>query len=418
VNEAGEDSRGSTVWAVFASGRAARTSVDYLIKSVKKGLPLSAEMISEVSPDFRTAAEHACGAFVSSARTAHRGAFEGAAPRLAAFSVHIEGERSGAFAGTSIGLAFAVALAAKVLGREPGPVAATGVLAETGGRGALSKSVSGFEGKLSAAEKVLGGGGVFLYPVSDDVELETETIERFQKKSIRLQSVSTVYEALEFLFPGWADELVKEREETVSTGQKLQAGVKTGSSRVRRTRMRAWLVLAACVLGAAALGLNERFKVVGGPGDAPSDESLVATSPASGVIEAAPLSEPQTPKRSELEPDFRIAGASVVEERIAQEFVERLKGKISLSGNISGTIRISGTREEMDRSGMQVDLMEFKTASGGEGGDPVTLSVEVSGPGGIENRIGEAAEALSAKAAAVLSGEEQVPEQATKKGFD
>jgi hypothetical protein len=278
--------------------------------------------------------------------------------------------------------------------------------------------VSGFEGKLSAAEKVLGGGGVFLYPVSDDVELETETIERFQKKSIRLQSVSTVYEALEFLFPGWADELVKEREETVSTGQKLQAGVKTGSSRVRRTRMRAWLVLAACVLGAAALGLNERFKVVGGPGDAPSDESLVATSPASGVIEAAPLSEPQTPKRSELEPDFRIAGASVVEERIAQEFVERLKGKISLSGNISGTIRISGTREEMDRSGMQVDLMEFKTASGGEGGDPVTLSVEVSGPGGIENRIGEAAEALSAKAAAVLSGEEQVPEQATKKGFD
>ena len=155
--------------------------------------PVDAYVLAESDEAFTIAAQKAVHGLYAAAL--ERGL--AIAPTTAGFDLV---ERKGGDAqitGLSGGLSFALAFAKQALGRDPGHIAATGVVQAGGGIG----RVRGIEAKLETALTLLGRGDILLFPRSNLDEIPDALLARIREKGIRPLPVAEMGEVLDLYSP-------------------------------------------------------------------------------------------------------------------------------------------------------------------------------------------------------------------------
>lgn len=187
----------SPTWILFTSGQAVEVIVTRNIPSKVGGNPADVYMITECHRSFQESAQRAAAAFYRWAETSGRN------PEPFAAGIDLAGLATGdALTGESGGIAIAVALAKVVLGFDPGPVAATGVVSARNGQ---IEAIKGLSAKLEGAANHLPRGGWIFFP---QAHLEEEggsaalavQINDLRNRGFHLHAVSTLAEVLSELF--------------------------------------------------------------------------------------------------------------------------------------------------------------------------------------------------------------------------
>lgn len=201
----------SKTWMLFESGACASVDLSLYSPAMEKSRPIDAYVVTECEGDFTVAARRAAEAIYYA--TQERG--EKASPVVVGYD--LQGLPAGRAAiGGSGGLAFAVALAKRLIRKDPGPVAATGEII-SGNDGGPVGPVRGLEQKMETAGRILGNDGWILYPRSNEKDMP-ETVRRaVEEKGLQLHAVSSISEALDLLFP-------LERGPTIENKKKLSKG--------------------------------------------------------------------------------------------------------------------------------------------------------------------------------------------------
>jgi len=159
-----------------------------------KTRPIDAYVVTECEGDFTGSARRAAEAVYNVVRQ-HCSAFD---PVVVGYDLQgLPGGRP--VTGESGGLAFAIALAKRVLNQDPGPVAATGEVKSGHGGGPVGP-VKGIKAKMEAAGRLVPEKGWVFYPKENDHEIPDELRTSLEGKGLRLQPVSSVAEALGLLF--------------------------------------------------------------------------------------------------------------------------------------------------------------------------------------------------------------------------
>jgi hypothetical protein len=176
-------------WMLFESGNS--VSVDLSLFSAPKEniRPIDAYVVTEAEGTVTYSARRAAGAVYEVVRNYN----PDIGPLVAGFDFTAKFQVTG----ESGGLAFAVALAKRLLNKDPGPVAATGII-ESSHNGGPIKRVRGIESKLEAAGMVLPSGGWIFYPEENEISAELRI--RLISKGLRLYPVSSVAQTIEILF--------------------------------------------------------------------------------------------------------------------------------------------------------------------------------------------------------------------------
>ena len=120
------------------------------------------------------------------------------APKIAALQLFADNGNVN-IRGESCGLAFSIAMAKQILGKNPGPVAATGII-ENSFRGGVLGPVAGISEKLNGACGILDGTGTVLYPAGNDADVSDALKKKLKDSGLHVHAVSTVEEALSILF--------------------------------------------------------------------------------------------------------------------------------------------------------------------------------------------------------------------------
>jgi hypothetical protein len=180
-------------WMLFESGNA--VSVDLSLFSAPKEniRPIDAYVVTEAEGTVTYSARRAAGA-VYEVVSDYPPEID---PVVAGFDFNADFPVTG----ESGGLAFAVALAKRLLNNDPGPVAATGIV-ESSHNGGPIKKVRGIEAKLKAAGLVLPSGGWVFYPEENKNEVSAQLHSRLISKGLKLYPVSSVAQTIEILFAG------------------------------------------------------------------------------------------------------------------------------------------------------------------------------------------------------------------------
>ncbi len=138
------------------------------------------------------------------------------AARKATYNVHKEAEKRGVaykpcsvgfellerinskrnIAGESGGLAFIVAFSQKLMKKDMGNIAATGVIEENGKIGA----VKGIQSKLEAALNLLQSNDTIFYPERNKKDIPESVKESIKEKNIKLIGISDVSNLFDVLF--------------------------------------------------------------------------------------------------------------------------------------------------------------------------------------------------------------------------
>lgn len=178
-------------WMLFESGNVA--SVDLSLFSAPKEniRPIDAYVVTEAEGTVTYSARRAAGA-VYEVISDYRPEID---PVVAGFDFIADFP----VAGESGGLAFAVALAKRLLNNDPGPVAATGIV-ESSHNGGPIKKVRGIEAKLKAAGVVLPPGGWVFYPEENKNEVSADLHNHLISKGLKLYPVSSIAQTIEILF--------------------------------------------------------------------------------------------------------------------------------------------------------------------------------------------------------------------------
>lgn len=187
----------SGTWILFTSGQAVEIIVTRNQPAKIGGNPADVHVVTDSHKSFEESAQRAGSVFYNWAETSGR------KPERFAAGIDLEGLSLGdALSGESGGVAFAVALAKSLVGHDPGPVAATGVVTARNGQ---IEAIKGLAAKLEGAAKILPPGGWIFYPQAnlyqeiDSSELSLQ-IENLRLQGYRLHAVSTVAEVLAELF--------------------------------------------------------------------------------------------------------------------------------------------------------------------------------------------------------------------------
>jgi hypothetical protein len=184
----------SATWMLFEGGGRVQVDVTLHAAARETARPVDAYIVTECEGEFTKSARRAAEAVYEFARRAK----PGIEPLVAGYDLSgLPGNR--AVAGESGGLAFAVCLAKKLLRRDPGAVAATGVVQSGHGGGPLG-AVRGIRSKLEAAGRVVPEDGWILYPRENDPDIPASLRRSLTAAGLRLRGVSGVAEALELLF--------------------------------------------------------------------------------------------------------------------------------------------------------------------------------------------------------------------------
>jgi hypothetical protein len=178
-------------WMLFESGNV--VSVDLSLFSAPKEniRPIDAYVVTEAEGTVTYSARRAAGA-VYEVVSNYRPDID---PVVAGFDFNADFPVTG----ESGGLAFAVALAKRLLNKDPGPVAATGIIESSHNSGPIKK-VRGIEAKLKAAGVVLPPGGWVFYPEENENEVPAVLYNRLISKGLKLHPVSSVAQTIEILF--------------------------------------------------------------------------------------------------------------------------------------------------------------------------------------------------------------------------
>lgn len=182
---------GNRILILFASGESSRVHLSLHPGRQDRNRPADAYVVTGggLSRSARRAAEAVYNWLSESGRNPDQ--------FVAAFD--IEGSDTD-MRGESAGLAFALALAARLLNRENLAVAATGEIAGST-YPALVAAVDSVDTKLRAAARLLPAGSICCYPAANEAELTIGTKRLLEQRGIRPVPVESVAEALDYVVP-------------------------------------------------------------------------------------------------------------------------------------------------------------------------------------------------------------------------
>lgn len=180
----------------FENGELARVTLSLYAAPRGQHRPMDAYVVTECE-----------GVFTGSARRAAEtvfnlvgGRIENRGPVVAGFDAQGACPGLTPATGESGGLAFALALAGRLLNQNPGFLAATGVLNSSAGNGPIGR-VNAVAGKIAAAIEHLPEKGRIFYPVGNHGEIPEPLAEKARQKQQALCPVGSVAEAIGIVYP-------------------------------------------------------------------------------------------------------------------------------------------------------------------------------------------------------------------------
>lgn len=184
----------SRTWMLFESGGGVSVDLSLYAPPLDRSRPIDAYVVTECEGDFTGSARRAAET-VYNVLQQHGSRMD---PVVVGYDLQgLPGGRS--VTGESGGLAFAIALAKRILDQDPGPVAATGEIKSGHGGGPVGP-VKGIIGKLEAAARLLPEKGWVFYPQDNDREIPAELRKALMDKDLSIQPVSSAAQALSLLF--------------------------------------------------------------------------------------------------------------------------------------------------------------------------------------------------------------------------
>ncbi|BBO86016.1 hypothetical protein DSCO28_65820 [Desulfosarcina ovata subsp. sediminis] len=184
----------SPTWILFESGYAVKVGLSLYSPPRETSRPIDAYVVTECENSFTKSARRAVEAVHGVANRF----LPGLKPVVVGYDlIGLSATRQ--VTGESGGLAFAVALAKRFFGQDPGPVAATGVL-RSGHNGGEIGAVKGIQAKLEGASILMPSGGVILYPIENEKDLPDSFSMALSEKGLVLKPVANVDEAIKWLF--------------------------------------------------------------------------------------------------------------------------------------------------------------------------------------------------------------------------
>jgi hypothetical protein len=231
----------STTWMLFESGNGVVVDLSLHSPSGDKNRPIDAYVVTECEGGFTASARRAAEAVYDVVRG------QGLEMEPLVVGYDLQGLPPGRqVMGESGGLAFAVALAKRLLGRDPGPVAATGEV-RSGHNGGPVGPVRGIESKMAATRRLAPEGTWILYPKENDPEISNDLRKSLGRKGLRLHPVANVAEAMGLLF-GFSRTLVQNPAPRVSAKGAL--GGKRGKNRGKKILILLLVCLGALLMAA------------------------------------------------------------------------------------------------------------------------------------------------------------------------
>jgi len=194
MSELATHSDESKTWMLFESGIGVEVDLSLYSPPGERGRPIDAYVVTECE-----------GGFTGSARRAAETVYHvlkkhGSEIEPVVVGYDLQGLPAGVpVTGESGGLAFAIALARRILGQNPGPVAATGEIRSSHGDGSVGP-VNGIPAKLRAAGRLVPEKSRVLYPEANDPDIPDDLRRSLTEKGLVLHPVSSVKDALELLF--------------------------------------------------------------------------------------------------------------------------------------------------------------------------------------------------------------------------
>jgi hypothetical protein len=176
---------------LFESGNVVSVDLSLFSAPKENTRPIDAYVVTEAEGTVTYSARRAAGAVYE----AVRGYRSDIGPVVAGFDF----TANFPVTGESGGLAFAVSLAKRLLNKDPGPVAATGIVQSSHNGGPIKK-VRGIEAKLKAAGLVLPSGGWVFYPEENKNEISAKLRSHLISKGLKLYPVSSVAQTIDILF--------------------------------------------------------------------------------------------------------------------------------------------------------------------------------------------------------------------------
>jgi len=386
----------SKTWMLFESGNGVTVDLSLYSPSRGKTRPIDAYVVTECEGDFTGSARRAAEAVYDVVR--QRGS--GLDPVVVGYDLRgLPGGRP--VIGESGGLAFAIALAKRVLEQDPGPVAATGEVKSSHGGGPVG-AVKGIGAKLEAAGRLVPENGFVFYPKENDGDIQEGLRRSLTDKGLKLQPVSSVAEALDLLF-----ELPKSQ-------------IRTGPppSKRRRTLLATGITLTLMCICVLAI-----LRIHGWPPFG-RDTSQVSGDQVKDQISGAVTAENDTEKDDIPAPQvslkIKLAGKTDMSSELAELTSEKIRdllmgdkrpapGAVRISGHVTilkiteGPVNDKGTLSTT----MTVAVKGFNYESDKESGSFPALSVSVGSPGKAKTLLPKAALALA----------QEIVKAVTQKGY-
>jgi len=392
----------SKTWMLFESGEAVVVDLTMYPPPPDKHRPIDAYVVTERDGDLTGSACRASEAVYDVARQ-YRRAVE---PVIVGYD--LKGLSGGEpVAGESGGLAFALALAKRLLGQDPGPVAATGEL-ETSPEGGPIGPVKGIAAKLEAAGRVVPENGWIFYPQDNDDDIPDRLRKSLTDKGIKLRPVSSVAGAMEDLF-ALGEPSREKKPQTWKAGRPLRT-------------LLLFVLLVSVALAGGLWVQNRQPTSIDVSNDKVRTARLHAPEPVTqkendrGGKGSAPDQKTQhrTARASHLK--AHLAGDGRLTNDLAQRLNRRLNtlfknGIPSYSGetDLFGQLKILWITEDPvgDKGDLKSSItvaLKRLTLKNGRGERSFSLlEVTVEGKGTADELLSKAAEALSAKIAGVLA---------------
>jgi len=184
----------SKAWLVFENG--SYYSVDCTLHSAPSGhpKPVDAYLLTEHEGDFTIAARKAVHAVFACAEK--RGLYQHQGPVIAGFDLSERVNLDTSLAGQSGGLCFALCFAKKLLKKDIGNIAATGVIEADGKIG----KVKGIETKLKTAADLVKEQGLVFFPEKNLSDMSQDLKDFLKGKKIKVFPVTDMDQVFDILF--------------------------------------------------------------------------------------------------------------------------------------------------------------------------------------------------------------------------
>lgn len=185
-----EETGENKVWILFANGEGSRLNLSLHPGKGEQNRPADAYVVTGggLSRSARRAAESVYNWLQHNGRNPDR--------FVAGFDVQ---HADNSMVGESAGLAFAIALASRMLHKQGLAIAATGEVSGGQYPGPVAK-VGGINEKVTAAITLLPPGGSLFYPAVNEADLADALKEECRSNGIALYPISSVAEAMDLLF--------------------------------------------------------------------------------------------------------------------------------------------------------------------------------------------------------------------------